>query len=315
MKTISIIAFSISLAILALVVSQQRAAEKDYLKKETFVKQLNKDTFFTKLRKLPPQWMEEQISEDFQEFTSITKAKVDATFSKFEYIPNSYIVRYRIYNRELYRFLPAGELISSVDNSTEQALKTLIRLLPLPDMDFIFSYFDGIPLPPGLPNEYIFASSKELQAPVFFSAKLKNTQSVVLIPDARSIGNWWISDIKTIKSKMAKIPWEEKKNFALWRGSLTRPNRLKLCELSKLYPNYLDAKLSDKVNDDTRQKELEDAGLFGGKVSWEEFLSCKYLPTMDGVMCAAPALQWRLLSNSVTFKPETNEIQWFYRAL
>src|SRR3990167_7953033 len=53
----------------------------------------------------------------------------------------------------------------------------------------------------------------------------------------------------------------------------------------------------------------------GERSPWQEVLACKYLPYVDGVMCASPALQWRLLSGSVTFKPDSSEIQWFYRAL
>ncbi|MBU6446766.1 MAG: hypothetical protein KGQ49_05140, partial [Verrucomicrobia bacterium] len=44
-------------------------------------------------------------------------------------------------------------------------------------------------------------------------------------------------------------------------------------------------------------------------------MACKYQPYVDGYMTASPALQWRLLSNCVTFKPETNEIQWFTMAI
>ena len=36
---------------------------------------------------------------------------------------------------------------------------------------------------------------------------------------------------------------------------------------------------------------------------------------MDGHMCTYPGYQWRLLSNSVSFKQESNQIQWFYSAL
>jgi hypothetical protein len=50
-------------------------------------------------------------------------------------------------------------------------------------------------------------------------------------------------------------------------------------------------------------------------VKLDQFLEYKYLPTFDGVICAYPAFQWRLLSTSVTMKQESNEVQWFFRAV
>lgn len=286
----------------------QRSARKEYLKAETMLNHLRYEPFAKNLKRTPPPWMQEQIEEDFREFTAlgISKAAVDATFALCEkaYPASSMMVRYRILDQELYRFFPEPERITLKDNSTEKAIKTLLQSTHLPDMDFILSYFDGLPS-----TDFFHTPSKSLQAPVFISAKLRNTPYTPLIPDWRSIGHWWMSDIKEIRSK--RIPWEEKKNFALWRGSLTKPIRLKLCQLSALHPTSLDAKFSDPL----LQGHPEAEQFLGERASWEEFLQCKYLPYIDGVMCAAPALQWRLLSNSVTFKPDSEEIQWFYKAL
>jgi hypothetical protein len=254
--------------------------------------------------------MQEQISEDFQDFEEkgIAKNQIDATFAQIrKNLPTPFIIRYRILNNELYRYFQTDEAISLEDTSTELAIKTLLQWISLPDIDFILSFYDGI-----RPNHTFFhTSSKELQAPLLISAKIKDTPYAVLIPDFRSIGHWWISDIKHVKSKAPSFPWDKKKEFAIWRGTFNREERLKLCRLSILYPDYLDAKFNLPIGD----PELEKEGLMGKTVSWEDFLECKYLPYIDGYMTAAPALQWRLLSNSVTFKPETNEIQWFYRAL
>jgi len=256
--------------------------------------------------------MKEQIDEDFLPFKTagITQKKINATLAKIrEKHSSPMIVRYRIMNNRLYRYFFEGEPISLTDNSTELALKTLLESIGLPDMDFILSFFDGITL-----DDHYLEVSEHLQAPVFFSAKVMNTPHVILIPDWRSIGLWWISDIKHVQSRINAFPWEKKKEFAIWRGSLTKSIRRKLCQLSKLFPDHLDAKFNFENNPQIK-KELEQEGLFGNRVSWEEFLECKYLPVMDGVVCAAPAFQWRLLSQSVIFKPDSKEIQWFYRDL
>jgi hypothetical protein len=304
--------FLLILSVVYLGWSKIRTDQCLYLKKETYIRHLKKDLFVQKLHSALPSWMLEQIDEDFFPFQTaeISKKRVDATWAKIrETLTSPMIVRYRILNNRLYRYFSEGELISLEDNSTELALKTLLESMRFPDMDFIISFFDGI-----TPKDQYFKVSEDLQAPVFFSAKVINTPYVILIPDWRSIGHWWISDIKHIQSRAEKFPWEKKKDFAVWRGSLTKRIRHKLCQISKLYPQYLDAKFNSEENPEVK-KELMQEGLFGDRVSWEEFLECKYLPVMDGVVCAAPAFQWRLLSNSVTLKPDSNEVQWFYRDL
>lgn len=295
---------------------KQRKTFHRQVKKETTFKLLDKEKFFRKMHGPPPQWMTEQISLDLADFKEgISQNQVDHTFAHIKKnLSHPAIVRYRVINGELYRYFPEGELISIRDNSTEKALKGIIRCGKFQTLDFIFSYLDGIPVD-GMPQLYHLTEKKEWQAPVFFSAKDKNVPYIILIPDWRSISKWWASNIKTIESISAKVPWDQKKNFALWRGSLTRRFRTKLCQISSEHPQYLDAKINDTLDDKEAHKQLEKQGLFGEPVSWEEFLSCKYLPTVDGVCCAAPALQWRLLSRCITLKQESNEVQWFYRAL
>ncbi|HEY5235443.1 MAG TPA: glycosyl transferase family 90, partial [Rhabdochlamydiaceae bacterium] len=97
---------------------------------------------------------------------------------------------------------------------------------------------------------------------------------------------------------------------AVWRGGFTKKIRIRLCEISAENPDQLDAKL---VEDPARQENLKH--LIGNRFSFEDFLNYKYLPNVTGTMASSPALQWRLLSNSVTLQQVTDEIQWFYRAL
>jgi len=284
-----------------------RNARKQYLKTETYIKFLKKEVYLSKLHSPIRGWMKEQIEDDFSEYQSkgFGLKQVEATYAQVKrYSPM--FVRYRIINKQLYRYFPDGESISLQDNTTERAIKTILQCTSLPDMDFVISYFDGITLQ----DRYFDDLTADLQAPVFFPAKVEGVPHVVLIPDWRSIGEWWISDIKSIQKRVGLFSWNQKKNFALWRGSLTKPIRRKLCELSLHYPEYLDAKFFN-----LEYPKEEDLQYLGDRVSWEEFLECKYLPLMDGVVCAAPAFQWRLLSYSVIFKHDSNEIQWFYRPL
>lgn len=285
---------------------KERYTQKKYLIRETNYPLLNEEKFLSKLEKIPPAWMEEQLGEDFQDFSNgISKEQVDSTFLQLKKnYPHPYYVRYRILNNQLYRYFPEGELISLSDNGTERALKTLLHFKRFKDLDFILTYEDGIPSP-NTPDQFFHTPAKALQAPILAGAKTKQTPYVILIPDWRSIADWWASDVKTILA--LQKPWHEKQPFAVWRGGLTKDIRIKLCEISLESPDLLDAKL---VDDSVSLKHL-----IGNRFSFEEFLNYKYLPNVNGVIAAYPAFQWRLLSNSVTLHQVTDEIQWFYRAL
>lgn len=280
------------------------------------LKLFNNKLLWEKIHSLPPSWMTEQIAKDFMEFSSgISKEMVDQTFAQIKKsITTSYIVRYRVIDGELYRYFPENEPISLVNNSTEKALKQLINLGKFQNADFLFSYLDGVPIE-GTTDSYHITEEKKWQAPVLFSAKAKHVPYAILVPDWRSTSKWWFTDIKNIRAHSAKIPWNQKKNYALWRGSLTKNIRSRLCQISLEYQEYLDAKLNVQLEDPLAQEALEQQGLFGNRVSWEEFLACKYLPLVDGCCCAAPAFQWRLFSKCLTLKQESEEIQWFYGAL
>lgn len=278
---------------------EKNQGHKCYLKEETMLRYLKKEPFLTKE---PAPWMLEQIERDFQGIDEISLSDIDHTFSQIKHL-GADIVRYRIVNNELYRYFD-GTPIPGEDNSTEKAIKTILQRAELPNTDFIISFFDAYPLS---------ISHHEFKAPLLVSAKLKNAPLGILIPDWRSIGHWWMSDIKAVQK--AAIPWEKKRPFALWRGGLTKAVRYTLCKLSITHPDLIDARFSSDPEEPNLREQIERDGLKGKRASWEELLGCKYLPYVDGVMCAAPALQWRLLSGSLTFKPDSDEIQWFYGAL
>jgi hypothetical protein len=279
--------------------------KKFHLKTETVLRKIDQQAFLDQFNQGPSSWMKKQIEDDFRPFftTGISKDQIEQTALQ---VQTPMIIRYRIAKGRLYRYFPQGELISTLDNSTEKALKSLLQLIRFKDTDFLISYFDGTPFP---------GSEVRCEASILVPAKRKGLEGYPLIPDWRSLGEWWISDIKSVQKSMAAIPWEAKKNFAVWRGSVTNRIRVDLCHLAKLHPQYLDAKINLKIEDPFLQEQAQKEELYGDHLSWDEFLSHKYLPIVDGVMCAAPAFQWRLLSNSLTFLQEAEGVQWFYGAI
>ncbi|NGX29405.1 MAG: hypothetical protein K940chlam4_00237 [Candidatus Anoxychlamydiales bacterium] len=290
-----------------------------YLFKETFVKELNKKVFKSKIKDKPPTWMIEQIQEEFEPFVSngITSKRVDETFKKIRktFLCNE-IIRYRIINNELFRYFNNDETVSLKDSSLEKAIKTILYFEPIKDIDIIISHQDGIPIGEQSEGFYI-TEKKEMQAPILCSAKKKDLPLVILIPDWRSISRWWCKEIKCVLKAIDKNSWESKKNYAFWRGSLTNGIRSKLCKMALQYPNHLYAKLNAKVENKDLQTQLEQEGIYCAK-GWypmEKILENKYLPLMDGVMSAAPAFQSRLLSNSLTLKQDFPGVQWFFKPL
>ena len=245
--------------------------------------------------------MKEQIEEDLQHANTPDLKAVDRCFTK---LAHSYpwICRYRLLDNELYLYVPEGKELSKEDTHTEKAIKTLTQVRHMPDMDFLISYLDAYPLGGVLPED--------LSSPLMVSGKLRGSFNGILIPDERSIGPWWLGELRMIQKN--RVPWHQKKQSAFWRGGFTKELRRDLCLISLNYPEHLDARIVPPAD---RQNLLEEEGLLGSRCNWIDLLQYRYLPIVDGVMCAWPAYQGRLFSQSLTLKPDSEEIQWFYRTL
>lgn len=289
---------------------------KKYLKEETYLRLLDKEKFRLKLKK-PPQWMVQEIQEDFDGFSNISKDQVDKTYKIIQKnYPHPNYIRYRIIDNQLYRCFKEGEKISLIDNSIEKSIKTLLHIRSINDLDLIISFDDGIPLSCH-PTNFYCTEKKEEQAPILCSAKLKNTPYVILIPDWRSVGEWWANDLKQVIKANKTNFWVDKKDYGFWRGSLTNQIRHELCKISIKYPEYLDAKINIRDQSKEIQIQFEKEGIYSDltRVPWNYILKNKYLPLVDGVMTASPAFQARLISNSLTLKQEFDGFEWFYREL
>ena len=269
-----------------------------YLKQETALRHLKQDP---QLKKPLAPWMFEQIREDLALSASVSLEAVDlCSFKLRGYYP--WIRRYRLVENQLYCYVPENGELPQEDTHTEKAIRTLTHIRRLPDMDFLVSYLDAYPLESVVPEE--------LPAPLLVSGKIRTSYNGILIPDERSIGPWWLGELRMIKKH--RIPWVQKEQKAFWRGGFTKELRRELCRISLKYPEYLDARIVAPTN---QQEELEQEGLTGQRCNWIDLLGYRYLPLLDGVMCAWPAFQGRLFSQSVTLKPDSEEVQWFYRPL
>jgi len=187
---------------------------------------------------------------------------------------------------------------------------------------------DGMP-EPYMPTDFFLVKDVKDQAPILAQAKLTQPSSkyIALIPDQFSLHKNWQGEAQEVLDLNRELNWEKKRDVAIWRGGLTdigTPNgqfasnfsscpRFLLCKQSLASPLLVDAGLN--WADHEMEEVLKRSDVIKSGLTKKEHLQGKYLPVLDGHMCTYPGFQWRLLSNSVCLKQQSNQIQWFYSAL
>lgn len=290
-------------------------------KKGTNLKFLSKKEFFINLKKTPI-WIDEQILNDFQDVDQISNQMLEITMKSVKdraSFGKDAFYRYRIFNNKLYKYHLTNDKDSDVD--FERALKTLLKLTKVADVDFIYSDLDGLPLDLVPKNVY---QNFNQTAPILCHAKLKNEKKLILIPDHNSFTKSWKTLIDNIIFENETVLWDQKQTRAFWRGgsndqeytlkNYKKKPRFIISKLSNNFFEYIDAGLTMSWGFQLKDV-LEKENVIKSFATTLQHLKYKYLPIVDGNMCAYPGYQWRLLSNSVCFKQDSDQIQWFYKGL
>ena len=249
--------------------------------------------------------MRDQLGDDFLPFWNkkVSVTTLDAIEAALK--DNEGVVRYRVVDNNVY-CTKEGEFTWEPSILFTRALQTLCALTPVPNLDFVITHCDGtdpsFPLPEHLKKA----------APIFGWAKQRDVAHVVLVPDYSSISTRWYNDMrKLIEGRRfvgQRVSWEQRAEKVCWRGDPRRGTyRDVLVQLSQKLPELIDAGFINVPP--------ELAMFVKPRISYEEQMIHKYLPVLDGIMCAYPGYQWRLLSESLTLKQDSAQIQWFYRAL
>ena len=293
-----------------------------------------KESFQERLKKPPAPWITAQLDHDLIDFKE-KKITSNAVTKTFEHIyqtlgPAHDYYHFRILDNKLYKYVPDKVPFSDTDTLTEKALKTLLMYAKVPDCDFILCGMDGVP-EHYVPSNFYLVEDPANQAPILAQAKRESVapKYIILIPDQLCLSESWYRSSREILEANQKISWDQKAPVAIWRGWLsdtgeisngklaanyqTTP-RFALCKMAALHPECIDAGLT---NLDSKELETiaKSMGFLKNSLKKEDHLRGKYLPVLDGHMCTYPGYQWRLLSNSVCFKQESDQIQWFYKAL
>lgn len=290
-----------------------------------------KKRFLTKIHSPVPAWMEKQIDADFAEVAPITSPALEKAYDVIlgRLKEPIFLYHYRILDNRLYRYVPPGAHFSCRDSYFEKALKTLLSHTRLPDLDFILCPMDGIPEAIVPPDFYLMPDARD-QVPILGQAKLKEplTRHIILVPDQLSLADDWYNMAAEITALNDKISWESKIGKAFWRGRISDDvgpgsrlahairftPRLTLCRMARHYPDLINA-ASDYWPHLAELVQKEALARYSQMASKEDHLHYKYQLVLDGNICTYPGYQWRLLSDALTLKQESNQVQWFYGAL
>jgi len=292
----------------------------------------------SKFEKPIPDWIVETVKEELAYFKEhlITQKALKATFERvdsFGHPSSSYLRRYRVVGDRIYRYHGAyGE------TETDLILRTLARLsdLPgipdLPNADFMINHNDGMPMFYDLPGFWI-TENKADQAPVLSGGKRVDAPYVIAIPHRSPMPSWKGMCNQAVASRS---PWNTKIRVACWRGNSSdlqmppsspeqlvinyymKQPRYLIGTLSLSYPDFINAGFSNESASAAYHSQALEGllqPLKKGYISPQEHIRYAYLPILDGAMISGGGYEWRLLSNSLVFKPDSPYIAWFEHGL
>jgi hypothetical protein len=255
-----------------------------------------------------PSWMQAQIEGDLRYFKekSISLSQLDAFYVKEG--KHFQLVKYTVQDNEVFvdnQFVDTKRNYPRIFNYFD-ALTCLCKTKGLPDVTFLISINDGL-------------NSKE-DIPVFAMCKM-DSDRIILLPDYEALGTRF-QVLKGVDITKIKFPWEEKMSQLIWRGStaqlfvrilerhLPRLSRLKLCELSEMYPELIDAKYTIFTQGGEKIPYLKK--FQGDTISFKDQMYYKYHILIDGNVCPYTKSGWKFFTNSLIFKPHSKWVQWYY---
>ncbi len=252
-----------------------------------------------------PEWMFEQIEEDFAPFqrTGITEEAVRKTVEQYPHL--GFIICKIRKGKFSWTCHPIEEREDTRVKRFAESMKQLAKAVRLPDMYFLThigeSFCDVAP------------------APVFSWCKHKTwNSSTVCIPDYEALsGNYDFAE--KIREGIRQYPWEKKQNKAFWRGGASGGwgfdflPRLELVQVSSCFPELLDAKFTEIFPFQEEREKFTPH--LGTPISVTDHLQYKYQILVDGHVCAFSRAYWQLLSGCVIFKNESPWYQWYYRVI
>jgi len=281
-----------------------------------------------------PEWMKKRIEGELTAFKrKFSQEAIDKTHERLTRVVGEKVsTRYRVIQGKVYR---KGNDPYGMDRffRTFPRISEFPGIPDVPDVDFILNHNDATPLA-SEPHNYWIAEDFKDQAPIMTFARPNDAPYLISIPDRFTLAEWW-KLCYIIRKANELYPWEEKTKTAFWRGQSndfarfgTPPEtfeetaklysdqpRFRLCTLAAAHPETIDAGFNGAGFCATPHLiELIKPYCRKG-VGQADHLTHAYLPVVDGFTSTYPGYVWRLLSNSVAFKQDSPDSQWFYDAL
>ncbi|HAB99004.1 MAG TPA: hypothetical protein DCE71_04205 [Parachlamydiales bacterium] len=273
---------------------------------------------------LPP-FFEQQIVND------LTRAPFDANEVESSWLrvkDQGPFLRCKIIQRKL--FIQAS--LETKNNARywiiRNALEQLIRTKQLASLDCIITLLDSFN---GIQNSI----------PIFTFSASEDAINVALIPDCEAlnpIDRRYL--VESMQKGSKKYPWDHKKSLIFWRGTPTGLDesmhiaarswlnpRHKLVQMSLDDPSWIAAEFAYTYRGSDYTKNKQGKLPVSSPAYWEgilpvsqpvhpqDHLLYRYLIDIDGYSCCFSRTFWIMLSNSLLFKQESKNRQWFYHGL
>jgi len=266
---------------------------------------INETRLKNKMHQKLPKWAMEQIQQDLSKFPTIRKTELKRYFTRKDQT-NTGIVWIQVKDKKV-NFIynspnaSARERMSQIHGSgvIRYVLDYLAKNEYIPDTEFILA-LDDFYVPRGKKPIPIFTFAKDLDVPL--------EKDLILIPDWQNLGS--IPSMRPrIRTANKLSLWADKKHQLFWRGGKLDSTgfRKKFIAFANEHPDVIDAKF---VMTYGNGKKIDKRF-----VSPEEHLNYQYLISIDGYRCSWERLVWHLHSNSLVFKHQTNQIQWYYKGI
>ena len=241
-------------------------------------------------------WVQDQISTDLRPFKNgISSAQIDDWFKNLQHAQNK-LVKFIVKNNQLIVDVPRELITSRAYKTVYGVIELLVQNHKMPDCKFIVSLNDYLSY---IPNNWeepvaIFSFAKHTKVPV--------EQTTIVIPDWMNTYYW---DVLRGRINVASYlyPWKHKKPLIHWRGGRadSMQHRAKLIALKNKF-TFLDVGMTEG---DNRVPYLYP----------EYSLQYKYQISLDGARATWERVVWQMYSNSVLIKPDSPQVQWFYKGL
>lgn len=283
-----------------------------------------------------PFWMEKRIGDELAPYSNGITLENLALTTKLVEDPSNNLIKFEIIDNKLYAS-DYSQLNIAMKKRAKVFVEALQRILSknkLRNVSFVVLTTDSY-----VQDEFNSKARKinvnlDELSPIFTNAVDKRYKkgSVLFVDDftlgMRHVGYWagWNVISRQILKANENYPWESKKDLIFWRGKLSDDKsgtqysyRRYVVDLARKYPQKIDTDFSvNRNHNNIFELFYEIASLefsWGGFLSKNDQVQYKMLLNIDGHTCTYPGYLWRLLSNSVTFKQDSYNEQWFYDAL